>query len=61
MRKKELELINNIPNIDKYPYINKGINCLSEQLIKTQKEDLYLTFRDIAQKVKNEINHNKKL
>ena len=61
MREKEFELINNIPNIDKYPYVNKGINCLIDQLINTQKEDLYLTFRDIAQKVKNEINHNKKL
>ena len=28
MREKELELINNIPNIDKYPYANKGVNCL---------------------------------
>ena len=28
MREKELELINNIPNIDKYPYVNKGVNCL---------------------------------
>ena len=56
-----MELINNIQNIDKYPYVNKGINCLIEQLINTQKEDLYLTFRNIAQKVKNEINNNKKL
>ena len=55
MEEKELELINQIPNIDRYPKVNKGIQALIEQLIKIQKEDLYITFSDIASKVKREI------
>ena len=61
MEEKELELINQIPNIDRYPKVNKGIQALIEQLIKIQKEDLYITFSDIASKVKREIEKNEKL
>ena len=61
MEKKELELINQIPNIDKYPKVNKGIQALINQLIKIQQEDLYITFSDIASKVKREIEKNEKL
>jgi hypothetical protein len=61
MEEKELELINQIPNIDKYPYVNKGIQSLIKQLVKMQKEDLYITFQDIASKVRREIGKNEKI
>ncbi len=61
MQEKELELINQIPNIDKYPNVNKGMQSLIEQLIKIQKEDLYITFSDIATKVRREIEKNEKI
>ena len=61
MKDKELELINQIPNINRYPHINKGIQSLIEQLIKLQKEDLYITFSDIASKVRKEIEKNEKM
>ena len=35
MEEKELELINQIPNIDRYPKVNKGIQALIEQLNDT--------------------------
>ena len=60
MQEEELKLINQIPNIDKYPKVNKGIQALIEQLIKIQKEDLYITFADIASKVRREIDKNEK-
>lgn len=61
MEQKELELINQIPNIDKYPYVNKGMQSLINQLVKIQKEDLYITFQDIASKVRREIEKNEKI
>ena len=60
MKEKELELINQIPNINRYPNINLGMEKLIEQLIKLQKNDLYMTFSDIAFKVKKEIEKNEK-
>lgn len=38
MQGEELKLISKIPNIDKYPNINKGIQELIENLIKIQKD-----------------------
>ena len=61
MSKKESELISQIPNLYKYPNINKGIDSLIEQLIKIQKEDLISTFLDIASKIKLEIEKNEQL
>ena len=61
MSKKESELISQIPNLNKYPNINKGIDSLIEQLIKIQKEDLISTFLDIASKIKLEIEKNEQL
>ena len=61
MSKKESELISQIPNLYKYPNINKGIDSLIEQLIKIQKEDLISTFLDIASKIKLEIEKNDQL
>ena len=61
MEEKELELINQIPNIEKYPYVNKGMQSLINQLVKMQKEDLYITFQDIASKVRREIEKNEKI
>ena len=61
MSKKESELISQIPNLNKYPNINKGIDSLIEQLIKIQKEDLISTFLNIASKIKLEIEKNEQL
>ena len=44
MEKKETELINQIPKIDNYPKINKGIQALINQLITIQKRHLLHTF-----------------
>ena len=41
MEKKELELIEQIPKIKKFPYVNKGMQSLIQQLIKIQKEKIY--------------------
>ena len=40
MEKKEEELINNIPNINNYPLVNKGIKSLVKHLTKIQQESL---------------------
>ena len=61
MSKKESELISQIPDLYKYPNINRGIESLIEQLIKIQKEDLISTFLDIASKIKLEIEKNEQL
>ena len=61
MDEKELEIINQIPKIDKYKNINKGIQSLIDQLIIIQKEDLDLTFKDLALRVHNEILKNEKI
>ena len=61
MKEKELELINQIPNIDKYPIFNKGIEALINQLIEKQKQDLNITFSDIISKVRKEIEKNEKI
>jgi hypothetical protein len=60
MAEKELEIINQIPKIDKYKNINKGIQSLIDQLIIIQREDLDLTFKDLALRVHNEILKNEK-
>jgi len=59
MEKKETELINQIPKIDNYPKINKGIQALINQLITIQKRHLLHTFSDIASKIKTEIEKSK--
>ena len=60
MEKKELELINQIPDIDKFPDVNKGMQSLIHQLIEIQKKDLFVTFSDMASKVRMEIEKNEK-
>ena len=55
MEKKELELIEQIPKIKKFPYVNKGMQSLIQQLIKIQRKDLLATFSDMAYKVRKEI------
>ena len=59
MEKKETELINQIPKIENYPEINKGIQALINQLIAIQKQHLINTFSDIASKIKIEIQKSK--
>ena len=59
MEKKETELINQIPKIENYPKINKGIQALINQLIAIQKQHLINTFSDIASKIKIEIQKSK--
>ena len=61
MEKKEKELINQIPNINQYPDINKGVQALIKQLIEIQRKDLLETFSDISLKVRGEIENNEKL
>ena len=61
MQGEELKLISKIPNIDKYPNINKGIQELIEHLIKIQKDDLIKSFSDIANKIRKEIANNEKV
>ena len=60
MEKKELELINQIPDIEKFPDVNKGMQSLIHQLIEIQKKDLFVTFSDMASKVRMEIEKNEK-
>lgn len=60
MEKKELELINEIPDIDKFPDVNKGMQSLIHQLIEIQKKDLFVTFSDMAYKVRMEIDKNER-
>ena len=60
MEKKELELIEQIPKIKKFPYVNKGIQSLIQQLINLQRKDLLATFSDMAYKVRKEIDKNEK-
>ena len=61
MEGEEIKMINRIPHIDRYPYVNKGIQALIAHLIKLQKEDLLSSFSDIASKIKKEIVDNKKM
>ena len=60
MEKKEIELINQIPKINKFKNVNKGIQSLIQQLIEIQKKDLLVTFSDMANKVRQEIDKNEK-
>ena len=60
MEKKELELIEQIPKIKKFPYVNKGMQSLIQQLIKIQRKDLLATFSDMALKVRKEIDKNER-
>ena len=38
MAEKEMEILNDLPNIDNYPYIYKGVDQLINHLIEIQKE-----------------------
>ena len=61
MAKKEKEMINEIPNINKYPYIYKGLGELINHLIEIQKEDLEIAFYDINDKINKEISTNEEI
>ena len=61
MEKKEEELINNIPNINNYPLVNKGIKSLVKHLTKIQQESLMNVFKNISYKINEEINNNQKI
>jgi len=61
MEKEEISLINQIPDIDKHPNVNKGMQSLIRQLIEIQKKDLLITFSDITSKIKNEIEKNENM
>ena len=61
MQGEELKLISKIPNIDKYPNVNKGIQELIDHLIKIQKDDLIKAFSDIANRIRKELIKNKEV
>ena len=61
MQGEELKLISKIPNIDKYPNVNKGIEALIDHLIKIQKDDLIKAFSDIANRIRKELIKNKEV
>ena len=57
-KKKELEMINEINNINNYPNIYKGVGELVNHLIELQREYLELSFPDLITKINREITIN---
>ena len=61
MAEKEMEILNDLPNIDNYPYIYKGVDQLINHLIEIQKEGLEIAFFDIVSKINKEILNNENI
>ena len=61
MTEKEMEILNDIPDIDNYPNIYKGVEQLINHLIEIQKEDLENAFSDIVFKINKEILNNENI
>ena len=55
MYKKEIEIINKIPNINNYSNINKGIPELIKHLVIIQREHVIKFFSNIIPKIRHEI------
>ena len=55
MEKKEIDMINEIKNINNYPYIYKGIGELINHLIEIQRKDLAKAFSDLMTRINAEI------
>ena len=55
MAEKEIAMINQINNINKYPNIYKGINELIYHLIELQRKDLAKAFSDLMSRINEEI------
>ena len=58
MAEKEIAMINQINNINKYPNIYKGINELINHLIELQRKDLTKAFSDLMSRINEEISLN---
>jgi hypothetical protein len=58
MAEKEIAMINQINNINKYPNIYKGINELINHLIELQRKDLAKAFSDLMSRINEEISLN---
>ena len=58
MAEKEIAMINQINNINKYPNIYKGINELIYHLIELQRKDLAKAFSDLMSRINKEISLN---
>ena len=58
MAEKEITMINQINNINKYPNIYKGINELINHLIELQRKDLAKAFSDLMSRINEEISLN---
>ena len=61
MTEKEMEILNDIPDIDNYPNIYKDVEQLINHLIEIQKEDLENAFSDIVFKINKEILNNENI